>query len=92
MTTMEEYGVGPNARRLLQAFWDSQKVVARQEGYHGRSFDATRGCTQGSLFSPQLFNMVADKVIRHWIRQQINDDGIVNDGFGLTVAQRLSCF
>ena len=28
MATMEEYGMGPNARRLLQAFWDSQKVVA----------------------------------------------------------------
>ena len=92
MTTMEEYGVGPNARRLLQAFWDSQKLVARVEGFHGRSFDATRGCTQGSLFSPQLFNMMSDKVIRHWLRQQINDDGIVNNSFGLTVAQRISCF
>lgn len=62
ITTMEECGVGPNARALPQAFFDSQAVALHQEGFHGSPFKATRGCVQGSLLSPE-FNVMIDKVL-----------------------------
>ena len=44
----------------------SQQVVARQSGYHGEPFKATRGVTQGDIVSPTLFNIIVDAVVRYW--------------------------
>ena len=49
---------------LLAVFWDQQKVVTRQNGYHGPHFKATRGDTQGRLITPTLFNLIVDNVVR----------------------------
>ena len=52
--------------RVLRTFWENQQVVARQSGYHGEPFKATRGVTQGDIVSPTLFNIIVDAVVRYW--------------------------
>ena len=90
---LQAYGVGPNALRLLTTFWDQLQMVARQSGYHGPVFNSTRGCTQGCVFSPKLFNIILDAVLRHWLSLVIDDAGtIVSHGFGLSVADRFALF
>jgi len=64
---LEKYGVGPNTLRLIRTFWERQEVVARQAGYYGRRFKPTRGCTQGDVLSPTIFNIVCDAIIRYWL-------------------------
>ena len=87
------YGVGPNSLRLLQTFWDEQKVVARQSGYHGPAFKAGRGLTQGGIVSPRFFNILLDAVIRHWLSLVLDNNGdLVHDGMGDNVAERLALF
>ena len=54
--TLKVYGAGPFLCGLLENLWAHQKVVPRQNGYHGPSFPATWWMTQGSLVSPTLFN------------------------------------
>ena len=62
--TLEGYGAGPRLCELLATFWDHQKVLPQQNGYHGPTFPATRGTNQGGLVSPILFNAVIDNIIR----------------------------
>ena len=40
---LEQYGVGPNVLRLLQHFWDEQKVAVKQRGFYGRVFEGKKG-------------------------------------------------
>jgi hypothetical protein len=42
-------------------------VVARQAGFFGVPFPATRGLTQGAIQSPTIFNIVTDAIVRHWL-------------------------
>ena len=70
---LEDYGVGPSARRLLTTYWRRLTMVARTGGYYGEAFKGVRGVTQGNPLSPTIFNMVVDAVVRHWI------DGIVDE-------------
>ena len=44
---LEDCGVGPRARKLIQRFWDFGERVCRASGYYGRVFKAGRGVTQG---------------------------------------------
>jgi hypothetical protein len=63
---LEGYGVGKRIIRLLNNFWDSLLVVARQGGYHSSAFPAGRGVTQGDIPSPTILNIVWDAIIRAW--------------------------
>ena len=92
LDTLQGYGVGPRICRLIKHFWDSQKIVPRQAGYYGPVFTATGGTTQCGLFSPALFNIQIDSVIRHWLTLVIDDNGTIQDGLGETVASKLSLF
>ena len=49
---LEDYGVGPNARRLLKTYWRRLTMVARAGGYYGKAFKGERGVTQGDPLSP----------------------------------------
>ena len=90
---LEGYGVGPRARTLLRSFWSQQKLVARQSGYHGEPFEATRGCTQGCLFSPTLFNVMEDAIVRYWLTLVVDDNGqSAAHGMGANVAERLALY
>jgi hypothetical protein len=60
---MELYGVGGKALRLIRQFWDQMLVVARQAGFFGVLFLATRGLMQGDMQSPTIFNIVTDAIV-----------------------------
>ena len=64
---LEDYGVGPSARRLLQIYWRRLTMVARSGSYYGEAFKGARGVTQGDPLSPTIFNVGVDAVVRHWI-------------------------
>ena len=67
---LEAYGVCPLTRALLLNYWDAQRFVARQAGYHGRPFQLGRGLTQGNPMSPILFNIgVCDAIVRACMAQ-----------------------
>ena len=58
------YGVGENVLRLLANFWNEHKATPRQEGCYGDPIDVGRGCTQGDVDSPTIFNVVVDAILR----------------------------
>ena len=90
---LEGYGVGQRTLTLLRNFWDTQKIVLRKASYHGPVFEASRGVTQGGLFSPFEFNIVLDAVIRHWLTLVITADGrVAQTGLGPLVADKLAAF
>ena len=64
---LEGYGVGPNSRRLLTNYWCCLTMVARAGGYYGMSFGGERGVTQGNPLPPNIFNVVVDTVVWHWV-------------------------
>jgi hypothetical protein len=65
---LEEYGVGPRMRRLIQHFWDEATNVCRASGNYGVPFKLGRGITQGGPLSAKLFNIIVDAVVREWHR------------------------
>jgi hypothetical protein len=66
---LQRYGVGEGTARLLTNFWNSQQVVARQQGYYGVPFHVERGTTQGDIISPTIFNIVVDAIVRTWFHK-----------------------
>ena len=42
---LENYGLGPSARRLLTTYWRHLTMVARAGGYYGEAFKGARGVT-----------------------------------------------
>ena len=71
---LEGYGVGPQARRLLQAYWGKSTMVARAGGYFRTGFKGARGVTQGDPLSPAIFNVVEDAVVRHWFTLTVEEE------------------
>ena len=94
LETFSAYGVGPRLCGLIERFWDEQQIVARQAGYHGPAFTASRGYVQGGLLSPEEFNILIDSVLRYWFTLVISDEGVLLDSneLGPTVATRLTIF
>ena len=86
------YGVGPRCLRLLRQFWMQQQVVAKQSGYYGDPFDATRGVTQGDIISPTIFNIIADAVIRAWLTAVSEVDTDASDGLGRNIIDGAALF
>ena len=68
---LERYDMGPQACRLLRAYWGKMKMVARAGGYYGEAFKGARGVTQGDLLSPTIFNAVVDAVVHHWVKMAL---------------------
>ena len=42
-------------------------MVAREGGYYGATFKVSQGVMQGDPFSPNIFNVVVDEVVMHWM-------------------------
>ena len=70
---LEGYGLGPQARRLLWAYWGKMTMVARAGGYYREAFKGARGMTQGDPLSPTIFNVVVDAVVRHWVTMALEE-------------------
>ena len=70
---LEKYGVGPNIRRYISDIWDKQFFVLRQAQFYSDPIEVNRGCTQGDVDSPIIFNVIIDAVLRSWK---------ASDGFG----------
>ncbi len=93
LQTLKDYGVGPCFLRLLKAFWDHQQIVAKQSGFYGPLFTASRGGTQGSLVFPEIFNIMIDNIVRHWLTLVIGPERhYQREGLGDTVATKLAAF
>ena len=89
---LEMYGMGPRCLRLLRHYWDNQQCVARQGKYHGRAFQPSRGLTQGGVFSPTGFNVLADFVIRIWLLDVFPKWEVSRSGFGESIAHQNNLF
>ena len=71
---LEGYVIGPQARRLLQAYWGKSTMVAQAGGgYYRTCFKGARGVTQGDPLSPTIFNVVVDLVVCHWVTLAVEE-------------------
>ena len=77
---LEVYVVGTYMCGLLETFSDHQKLVPRQNGYHGLAFPSTRGTMQGGLVSPTIFNVVVDNVIWTWLSMTVEEQRLDHNG------------
>ena len=71
---MKRYGVGPNICRYVQNVWTNQSFLLRQSGFYSDPFQVERGCTQGDIDSPIIFNIIVDAVLRTWKIQNPNSN------------------
>ena len=69
MEVLCEYGLGPRLQRLIQRYWDRQRVVKKAGNYYGRPFSTWRGVTQGYPVSPTLFNIIVVAVVRTTLQE-----------------------
>ena len=66
MKLLEKYKVGPKVRRYIDKVWKNQKYFLRQGGFYSKAVYVQRGCTQGDIDSPIIFNIIVDAVLRKW--------------------------
>ena len=55
--------MGPNLARLLNSYWDQQRVVPKTGKFLGKEFCTGRGLTQGDPASTMIFDIVVDSVV-----------------------------
>ena len=46
-------------------------MVAKVGGYYGSNFPEFWGVTQGDLLFTNIFNVVVDAVVRHWVEVMV---------------------
>ena len=46
-------------------------MVAKVGGYYGSNFPGFWGVTQGDLLFTNIFNVVVDAVVRHWVEVMV---------------------
>ncbi|KAL3769483.1 hypothetical protein ACHAWU_008892 [Discostella pseudostelligera] len=67
--------------RCLENLAGYAKLACQAGGYYGSVFSAGRGVTQGGPFSPCIFNVVVDAVVREWLRQTLGVE-VARQGLG----------
>ena len=60
---LEEYGVGPQACRLLRKYWSQLMMMMGVGWYYGVAFTGAQGVTQGDPLSPTTFNVMVNAVV-----------------------------
>ena len=88
---LEDRGVGPRIRLLIERFWALALLVCKAGGYFGTAVKALRGVTQGGPLSPRIFNLMVDAVIREWLRQVLGNR-VAADGIGTQIRLLLAAF
>ena len=63
MEILRGYGLGPKLQRLLQRYWDRQRVVPKSGKYYGSPFITGRGVIQGDPVFLTIY-IVVDEVVR----------------------------
>ena len=66
-------------------------MVVRAGGYFGITFKGYRSVTQDNLLSPNLFNVVVDTVIHHWVMVVAPTEAGM-EGLGLSIRYLESYF
>ena len=61
---LEDYGLGPRWRAVLQATWTDSVLVPKKGGRYGQMIFTSRGVCQGDIISPTLFNIIIDAILR----------------------------
>ena len=55
-------------RRYIAKIWEGQKYFLRQGSFYSEEVIVKRGCTQGDIDSPIIFNVIVDAVLRQWTK------------------------
>ena len=85
---LEIYKVGPRIRRYIGKIWSDQEFILRQAGFYSEKINVERGCTQGDIDSPIIFNILIDAVLRKFFEDPLNreseskfyaDDGLIEN-------------
>ena len=80
MYILVAYGVGPQALHLLLRYWDRLLMVSIVVRYYRGTFKGQLRVTQGYPFSPTIFNVVVDVVLRHWVYVVSEEEKEVEEG------------
>ena len=76
---LQGYGVGPQVIRLLEGYWEGQKLAARAGGFHGDTFTADLGATQGDPMSSTIYwstQVCGRRTVKQGLGVEINQKGI----------------
>ena len=66
---LKHYGMGPRLCACIEKVWDELVFVLRQSQFYSDKVSVDRGCTQGDVDSPPIFNIIIDAVLRIWLKQ-----------------------
>ena len=66
-------------------------LVFHAGGYYGRPLTAYRGVTQGGPFSPRIFNVMANAIVREWLHQMFSEEA-ARHGYVIKVRTLLAIF
>ena len=89
ISTLEEYGAGPQIYELFATLWSHQEVVRIHTRYHSPNFIAAYGMTQGGLISTTLFNVVLNNVVWTFIAKTAEDQAMAQERLVLNVGRCL---
>ena len=62
---LQDYGLGPPCRAVLQGTWMDCVLVPKKGGQYGKPVPTGHGVRQGDVISPMLFNILVDAILRH---------------------------
>ena len=69
MEILRWYSLGPRLQRLLQRYWDEQRVVPESGKYYGRPFITGIEVTQGDPVSMRIFNIIVYELLRATLQE-----------------------
>ena len=89
---LEGYGAITHMFMLLDVFWDQQKVVNFQNGYHGPHFNGTRRNSQDRIISPTLFKLIFENMVQNCLALKVEDSLVAQELLGHVVGRYLGLF
>ena len=65
---LRHYGMGPRLCAYIETVWEHLVFVLHQSQFYSDKVNVNRGCTQGDIDSPPIFNIIIDAILRIWIQ------------------------